>query len=123
MNRERLMADAKRAVRWSGVRDGLSAGRSRESIARWRRERRSGTRSWRPPGVAGRANLGSRCAHRPDASASFWLAKSLPHRTHARSARRTCSIWSARRFSSSYGERKTLERIQHTLKTGKTLRN
>ena len=40
-----------------------------------------------------------------------------------RSASNMSSIWSAKAFKSLCGEKKTQERIQYTLKTGKTLRN
>ena len=119
MNRERLIADAK-AVALARARDGYRPPRKRTSI---------------PVGgetVLAALNLGVHLAWRAgrigdhDAVVGRALARvlaggALPHRTTV--SEDYILDLEREAFVRLCGERKTLERIQYTLKTGKTLRN
>ena len=121
MNRERLIADAK-ALRARARARGLPARRRRERrFAVGGEARAGGAQARRPPRVARRTHQRSRRA-RSAASSRTILAGGDAAASRRRSASSTCSTSSARR-SSRVRRAKTLERIQHTLKTGKPLRN
>jgi 3-hydroxyacyl-CoA dehydrogenase len=119
INRERLLADAK-ARALERVREGYQAPRERTAI-------RVGGESlcaalqlgvhlaWRAGRISDHdALIGRRLA---------WILAggSLPHETTV--SERYLLDLEREAFLALCGERKTLERIQHTLKTGKTLRN
>ena len=119
MNRERLMADAK-ALALTRVRDGYRPPPRRTAIPVG------------GEGVLAALKLGVHLAWRAgrigdhDAVVGRTLARvlaggSLPHRTTV--SEEYLLDLEREAFLQLCGERKTLERIQHTLKTGKTLRN
>jgi 3-hydroxyacyl-CoA dehydrogenase len=119
MNRERLMADAK-ALALTRVRDGYRPPPRRTAIPVG------------GEGVLAALKLGVHLAWRAgrigdhDAVVGRTLARvlaggSLPHRTTV--TEEYLLDLEREAFLQLCGERKTLERIQHTLKTGKTLRN
>jgi 3-hydroxyacyl-CoA dehydrogenase len=119
MNRERLIADAK-AKSLARVRDGYVKPAPRTAIpvggASLGAALKLGVHlAWR----AGRASdhdalIGRKVAH-------IFAGGDLPHATTV-SEQHLLDLERAA-FLSLLGERKTLERIQHTLKTGKPLRN
>ncbi len=86
-----------------------------------RRCRSRDARSWRASRVARRPDLRPRRDHRPQAVVD--PCRAAPCLTPGKSAKINCWISSGRRFSACAASAKTLERIQYTLKTGKTLRN
>jgi 3-hydroxyacyl-CoA dehydrogenase len=119
MNRERLMADAK-ALALTRVRDGYRPPPRRTAIPVG------------GEGVLAALKLGVHLAWRAgrigdhDAVVGRTLARvlaggSLPHRTTV--TEEYLLDLEREAFLQLCGERKTLERIQHTLKTGKTLKN
>jgi 3-hydroxyacyl-CoA dehydrogenase len=119
MNRERLMADAK-ALALARVREGYHPPPRRTAIPVG------------GEGVLAALTLGVHLAWRAgrigdhDAVVGRTLARvlaggSLPHRTTV--TEEYLLDLEREAFLRLCGERKTLERIQHTLKTGKTLRN
>ncbi len=120
MNRERLIADAK-AQALQRVAEGYRAPLPRlaipvggESLAR---STRNSASTWRggPDGPP--------ITTAPSARRSPPCLPAAPCPTRPPSANSTCSISSARLFCALLGEPKTLARIQHTLTTGKPLRN
>ena len=119
MNRERLMTDAKRRA-LERVRDGYQAPQRRTSI-------RVGGESLRATLELG-VHLAWRAGRISDHDALIgrklaWIlvGGGLPHETAV--TEEYLLDLEREAFLSLCGERKTLERIQHTLKTGKTLRN
>jgi 3-hydroxyacyl-CoA dehydrogenase len=119
MNRERLMTDAKRRA-LERVRDGYQAPQRRAAI-------RVGGESLRATLELG-VHLAWRAGRISDHDALIgrklaWILAGggLPHETVV--TEEYLLDLEREAFLSLCGERKTLERIQHTLKTGKTLRN
>jgi 3-hydroxyacyl-CoA dehydrogenase len=119
MNRERLLADAK-AQALERVREGYHVPAPRRSIAVGGESLGAALRlgvhlAWR----SGRASdhdalIGRKLAH-------IFAGGDLPHPTTV--TEQYLLDLEREAFMSLLGERKTLERIQHTLKTGKPLRN
>jgi 3-hydroxyacyl-CoA dehydrogenase len=119
MNRERLMTDAKRRA-LERVRDGYQTPQQRATI-------RVGGESLRATLDLG-VHLAWRAGRISDHDARIgrklaWILAGggLPHETVV--TEEYLLNLEREAFLSLCGERKTLERIQHTLKTGKTLRN
>ena len=117
MNRDRLIADAK-AVALARVPDYVPAAAA-NGHPRRRRRRAGGAEARRAPRLARRPDQRSRRAHRPQARVD-------PRRRQRRRTRRPLTeqqLLDLEReaFLSLCGERKTQERIAHTLKTGKLL--
>jgi 3-hydroxyacyl-CoA dehydrogenase len=119
INRERLLADAK-ARALERVREGYQAPRERTAI-------RVGGESLCAALQLG-VHLAWRAGHISDHDALIgrklgWILAggSLPHETTV--SEHYLLDLEREAFLALCGERKTLERIQHTLKTGKTLRN
>jgi 3-hydroxyacyl-CoA dehydrogenase len=114
MNRERLMADAK-AKALERVREGYHRRRrARPSGGRRAGGRRAQAR--RAPGLARGPRQRPRRADRPQAGAH--LRRRRRSRTPTTVSEQYLLDLEREAFLSLLGERKTLERIQHTLKTG-----
>ena len=120
MNRERLMADAK-ASRSSGCAKAISAPPPRTAIPVGGDSDPGRAQARRPPGVAGRAHQRPRRGRRPGARRRARGRRAAA--SDRRSAKQYLLDLEREAFLKLCGERKTLERIQHTLKTGKPLRN
>ena len=119
MNRERLMADAK-ALALERVREGYRGRRPRDDSGR-RRERAGRAEARRSPGLASGAHQRSRRADRPRAGVGP-MAGGIAAAATTVSEQYLLDL-EREAFLKLCGERKTLERIQYTLKTGKPLRN
>ena len=119
MNRERVMSDAK----------ACALERARELPAADAADRHPGRRrgcvrdalAGRPPGVARRTAISDHDALVGRKLARILAGGDLPHRTTV--SEDYLLDLEREAFLSLCGERKTLERIGYTLKTGKTLRN
>ena len=120
MNRERLMADAK-AYALERVREGYQrAGAAHGDSGRRRdgaRARSSSASTSR--GAPAASAITTRVVGR--ALANVLAGGALPHQTTV--SEQYLLDLEREAFLKLCGERKTLERIQHTLKTGKPLRN
>jgi 3-hydroxyacyl-CoA dehydrogenase len=119
MNRERLMADAK-AYALERVRDGYQRPAPRTGILVGGEGLRAALDlgvhlAWRA------ARIGDHDAVVGRALANVLAGGSLPHQTKV--SEQYLLDLEREAFLKLCGERKTLERIQHTLKTGKPLRN
>ena len=120
MNRERLMADAK-ALRARARARGLSAPGAAHGDSGRRRHAcwpRSSSASTSPGAPAASAITTRSSAAR---SRTILAGGALPHQTTV--SEQYLLDLEREAFLKLCGERKTLERIQHTLKTGKPLRN
>ena len=120
MNRDRLLADAKAQALASARR--LSPPRVRATAIRVGGESMlAALEARRASRLARRTHQRSRRAHRPQAGVD---PRGRQRRTHATTLTEQQMLDLEREaFLSLCGERKTLERIAHTLKTGKPLRN
>ena len=117
MNRERLIADAKaqvlaRAANYVPPQPAVVRAGG-EGVLR-------GVEAWRPPRVARRPDQRSRRAHRPQAG-RHPVRRALA--SNGTVTEQQLLDLEREAFLSLCGERRTQERIAHTLKTGKTLRN
>ena len=119
MNRERLMADAK-ALALDRVREGYQPPQP-EPIPVGGENARSGAEAWRASGVARRPHSAITTPSIGRTLAHILAGGSLPHATTV--TEQYLLDLEREAFLKLCGERKTLERIQHTLKTGKPLRN
>ena len=121
MNRDRLLCGRQGDWRWTACARATSRRSARAAIPRRRRRRARGARRWACtwPGAAGR--IGDHDALIGRKLAWILAGGALPHAT-AVSEQHLLDL-EREAFLSLCGEPKTLERIQHTLKTGKTLRN
>ena len=119
MNRDRLMADAK-ALALALRSDGYQPPQPRAAIPVGGDAMLATLKLGVHLALARRPHQRSRRAHRPQAGVDPG-GRRLPHPGTV-SEQQLLDL-EREAFLSLCGERKTLERIQHTLKTGKTLRN
>ncbi len=105
----------------AGARARLSSAPAALRDPRRRRQRARGAEARRPPRVARRTDQRSRRADRPHAGQDSVPAAILPHPGTV--TEQQLLDLEREAFLSLCGEPKTLERIAHTLKTGKPLRN
>ena len=100
---------------------GLPAAAAASGDPGGRRDGAGAAEAGRASGLARRPHQRSRCADRPQAGHGDRRRRGLPHATTV-SEQRLLDL-EREAFLSLLGEPKTQQRIQHTLKTGKPLRN